>query len=141
MILLRCGRRSRPATRVILLCTPNNPTGPALPHDAVIDFLDAVPEDVMVVLDEAYVEFVTDPSAVRGLEALRDRPNVVVLRTFSKAYGLAGFRVGYGVAEPDLAGAVRAVSLPFGVSRVPLRPRWSRRWPPRTSCWSGWRSW
>jgi histidinol-phosphate aminotransferase len=106
------------ATRAILLCTPNNPTGPVVPHDAVIDFLDSVPEDVLVVLDEAYVEFITDPSAVRGLEVLSDRSNVAVLRTFSKAYGLAGFRIGYGIAEPDLAGAVRAASLPFGVSRV-----------------------
>ena len=106
------------ATRAILLCTPNNPTGPALAHDVVIDFLDWVPDDVLVVIDEAYVEFITDPSAVRGLEMLRDRLNVAVLRTFSKAYGLAGFRIGYGIAEPDLAGAVRAASLPFGVSRV-----------------------
>ena len=78
----------------------------------------SVPDDVLVVIDEAYVEFVTDPSAVRGLEVLRVEPNVAVLRTFSKAYGLAGFRIGYGVAEPELAGAVRAASLPFGVSRV-----------------------
>ena len=106
------------ATRAILLCTPNNPTGPALAHDAVIDFVDSVPDDVLVVIDEAYVEFITDPSAVRGLEVLRDRANVAVLRTFSKAYGLAGFRIGYGIAEPELAGAVRAASLPFGVSRV-----------------------
>ena len=70
----------------------------------------------MVVLDEAYVEFVTGADRLRGLEVLADRPNVVVLRTFSKAYGLAGFRVGYCVAEPELASAVRAVSLPFGVS-------------------------
>ena len=70
----------------------------------------------MIIIDEAYVEFVSDPDAVRGLELLRSRPNVVVLRTFSKAYGLAGFRVGYCVAEPGLAAAVRAVSLPFGVS-------------------------
>jgi histidinol-phosphate aminotransferase len=105
-----------PATRVIMLCTPNNPTGPALNHRAVLDFVDAVPDDIMVIIDEAYVEFVSDPGAVRGLELLQTRPNVVVLRTFSKAYGLAGFRVGYCVAAPELAAAVRAVSLPFGVS-------------------------
>jgi histidinol-phosphate aminotransferase len=104
------------ATRAVLLCTPNNPTGPALPHTEVIDFVDRVPEHVMVVLDEAYVEFVTATDRLRGLEVLADRPNVVVLRTFSKAYGLAGFRVGYCVAWPELAAAVRAVSLPFGVS-------------------------
>jgi len=104
-----------PATRVVLLCTPNNPTGPALPHEEVVRFLDAVPESVLVVVDEAYVEFVRDPAAVRGLELL-NRPNVVVLRTFSKAYGLAGFRVGYCLADPQVAAAVRAVSLPFGIS-------------------------
>jgi histidinol-phosphate aminotransferase len=104
------------ATRVVMLCTPNNPTGPAIAHDALEHFLDAVPEHVLVMVDEAYVEFVDDPLAVRGLEVMTGRPNVVVLRTFSKAYGLAGFRVGYCVAEPALAAAVRAVSLPFGIS-------------------------
>jgi histidinol-phosphate aminotransferase len=99
-----------------MLCTPNNPTGPALQHQQVIDFIDAIPDHIMIVLDEAYVEFVTDPKALRGLEAMTGRSNVVVLRSFSKAYGLAGFRVGYCVAEADLAAAVRAVSLPFGVS-------------------------
>ena len=103
-------------TRVVLLCTPNNPTGPALRHADVVAFLDAVPEDVLVVVDEAYVEFVTDPDRVRGLDLVAERGNVVVLRTFSKAYGLAGFRVGYGVAAPEIAAAVRAVALPFGVS-------------------------
>jgi histidinol-phosphate aminotransferase len=105
-----------PATRVVMLCTPNNPTGPAIAHAALEHFLDAVPEHVLVMVDEAYVEFVDDPLAVRGLEVMTGRPNVVVLRTFSKAYGLAGFRVGYCVAEPALAAAVRAVSLPFGIS-------------------------
>ena len=104
-----------PATRVVLLCTPNNPTGPVLRHDDVVALLDAVPDDVAVVIDEAYVEFVRDPEAVRSLELL-DRPNVVVLRTFSKAYGLAGFRVGYCVAAPEVATAIRTVALPFGVS-------------------------
>ena len=104
------------ATRAVLLCTPNNPTGPALTHAEVVAFVDAVPDHVLVVLDEAYVEFVSGAERLRGLEVLADRPNVVVLRTFSKAYGLAGFRVGYCVAWPELAAAVRAVSLPFGVS-------------------------
>lgn len=105
-----------PATRVVMLCTPNNPTGPAIGHADLERFLTRVPEDVLVLVDEAYVEFVTDPGAVRGLDLMAGRPNVAVLRTFSKAYGLAGFRVGYCVAEPALATAVRAVSLPFGLS-------------------------
>ena len=104
------------ATKAIMLCTPNNPTGPALQHQRVIDFIDSLPDHIMIVLDEAYVEFVTDPEGLRGLDAMAGRPNVVVLRSFSKAYGLAGFRVGYCVADADLAAAVRAVSLPFGVS-------------------------
>jgi histidinol-phosphate aminotransferase len=104
------------ATKVIMLCTPNNPTGPALQQQQVIDFIDAVPDHIMIILDEAYVEFVTDPQGLRGLDAMAGRPNVVVLRTFSKAYGLAGFRVGYCVADDHVAAAVRAVSLPFGVS-------------------------
>jgi histidinol-phosphate aminotransferase len=103
-------------TKVIMLCTPNNPTGPALQHQQVIDFIDSVPDHIMIVLDEAYVEFITDSQGLRGLDALAGRPNVVVLRTFSKAYGLAGFRVGYCVADPQVAAAVRAVALPFGVS-------------------------
>ena len=77
-------------TKVIMLCTPNNPTGPALQHQQVIDFIDSLPDHIMIVLDEAYVEFITDPQGLRGLDALPGRPNVVVLRTFSKAYGLAG---------------------------------------------------
>lgn len=105
-------------TRAVLLCTPNNPTGPALRAAEVRAFLDAVPPDVLVVLDEAYVEFVRDPAAVSGPEALGDAPNVVVLRTFSKAYGLAGLRVGYALARPRLAAAIRATATPFGVNAL-----------------------
>ncbi|HEY5788934.1 MAG TPA: histidinol-phosphate transaminase [Microlunatus sp.] len=106
-----------PATVAVLLCTPNNPTGPALRQVDVEAFLDQVPDDIAVVLDEAYVEFVDDPAAVAGL-ALIDRPNVIVLRTFSKAYGLAGLRIGYCVGSPDLAAVVRAAANPFGVSTI-----------------------
>jgi len=105
-------------TRVVLVCTPNNPTGPCV-HQAELEaFLDRVPRDVIVVVDEAYVEFVRDPEAVRGLEVWRDRPNVVVLRTFSKAYGLAGLRVGYAVAHPPVAAALRKTATPFGVNSI-----------------------
>ncbi|HET9873644.1 MAG TPA: histidinol-phosphate transaminase [Propionibacteriaceae bacterium] len=105
-----------PATKAILVCTPNNPTGPAIGHRQLVDFLDAVPEHILVMVDEAYVEFVTQPDAVSGLALLTGRPNVAVLRTFSKAYGLAGFRVGFCVADPSIAEAARATALPFGVS-------------------------
>ncbi|MDN5725144.1 MAG: histidinol-phosphate transaminase [Propionibacteriales bacterium] len=104
------------ATKVVLLCTPNNPTGPAISHTDLIAFIDQVPERVLVVVDEAYVEFVADENAARGLDALHGRENVAVLRTFSKAYGLAGLRVGFCVTHPSLAAGVRAVSVPFGLS-------------------------
>ena len=106
-----------PATVAVLLCTPNNPTGPALRQSDVESFVDRVPDDVAVVVDEAYVEFVDDPAAMDGLTLL-DRPNVVVLRTFSKAYGLAGLRIGYLVGSPELASVVRAAANPFGVTTV-----------------------
>lgn len=107
-----------PRTRVVLVCTPNNPTGPAVHADELEAFLDAVPRDVVVVLDEAYVEFVRDPAAAQGLAALRARENVVVLRTFSKAYGLAGLRVGYALAHPDVAAGIRTAATPFGVNHL-----------------------
>jgi histidinol-phosphate aminotransferase len=105
-------------TRVLYLCSPNNPTGPALRHRDVSDFLATVPADLLVVLDEAYYEYVRDPAAVDGLALLPAHPNVLLLRTLSKAYGLAGLRVGYGVGHPDLIARLRLVALPFGVSRV-----------------------
>jgi histidinol-phosphate aminotransferase len=104
-------------TRLVLLCSPNNPTGPALAQDDVKSFLEAVPPEVLVVVDEAYAEFVDDPLAVDGTRLLSSYPNLVVLRTFSKAYGLAGLRVGYAIAgNPAVAGALRQVHLPFSVS-------------------------
>jgi histidinol-phosphate aminotransferase len=105
-------------TKVVMVCTPNNPTGPVVEHDALVAFVDALPPHVLVVVDEAYVEFVRDPAAARGLDVLAGRPNVVVLRTFSKAYGLAGLRVGYAVAHPDVAQEVRKAIAPFSVSGV-----------------------
>jgi histidinol-phosphate aminotransferase len=105
-------------TRMVLVCTPNNPTGPAV-HAAELEaFLDRVPRDVLVVLDEAYVEFVRDEKVPDGLALWRRQPNLAVLRTFSKAYGLAGLRVGYVVAHEPVADAVRATALPFGVSNL-----------------------
>ena len=104
------------STRIVVVCSPNNPTGPAVRTDELEAFLDRVPERVLVVLDTAYVEFVSDPEAADGLAAYRARPNVAVLRSFSKAYGLAGLRVGFTVAPDNVAAAVRKVALPFGVS-------------------------
>lgn len=103
-------------TRAVLLCTPNNPTGPIITAADLSTFLAAVPSDVLVVVDEAYVEFVRDPEAASGLAVLAQHPNVVVLRTFSKAYGLAGLRVGYAIAHPDIATAIRKATPPFTVT-------------------------
>jgi histidinol-phosphate aminotransferase len=105
-------------TRLVFVCNPNNPTGTAVREPELSEFLDAVPPDVLVVLDEAYREFVTDPAVPDGLVAFGDRPNVVVLRTLSKAWGLAGLRVGYLVAAAEVAETVRKVITPFSVSGV-----------------------
>jgi histidinol-phosphate aminotransferase len=105
-------------TRLIFVCNPNNPTGTAVRRAALERFLDRVPGDVLVVLDEAYREFNDDPEVPDGVELYRDRPNVAVLRTFSKAYGLAGLRVGFAVAHEPVAAALRKTAVPFGVSQL-----------------------
>ena len=105
-------------TKVVIVCSPNNPTGPSVRRAELEAFLDRVPSHVVVVLDEAYREFVRDEDPFDGVEVYRSRPNVVAMRTFAKAYGLAGFRVGYVVAPERIAAAVRACALPFGVSSV-----------------------
>ena len=106
-------------TRLVFVCNPNNPTGTAVRRGELETFLDAVPEQTLVVLDEAYREFVTDPEVPDGIELMRGRPNVAVLRTFSKAWGLAGIRVGYLIAEdPAVAESVRKTHMPFSVSTL-----------------------
>ena len=105
-------------TKVVIVCTPNNPTGPAVGRTELEGFLAKVPPHVLVVVDEAYREFVRIDDPVDGIELYRAHPNVAVMRTFAKAYGLAGFRVGYVVAQEEVASAVRACALPFGVSSV-----------------------
>ena len=108
-------------TRLVFVCNPNNPTSTAVGARALSAFTDRVPEDVLIVVDEAYREY-ADPALVPdGLALLGDRPNVVVLRTFSKAYGLAGLRVGYCVAPPSVATLVRSTQVPFSVSALAQR--------------------
>ena len=107
-----------PATRLMFVCTPNNPTGTLLRSGELTAFLDRVPSDVLVVLDEAYFEFVDDPDAPDGVEIAESRDNVVSMRTFSKAYGLAGLRVGYAIAPVKVAEALRKVSIPFSVNAL-----------------------
>ncbi|QWU14623.1 histidinol-phosphate aminotransferase [Paenibacillus sophorae] len=105
-------------TKVIWICNPNNPTGTIVSGPALTAFLDAVPDRVMVVLDEAYCEYVTDPSYSDGVKLLDRYPNLVVLRTFSKIYGLAALRIGYGVARPEIIKLINQVREPFNTSRL-----------------------
>ncbi|WAL65373.1 histidinol-phosphate transaminase [Amycolatopsis cynarae] len=107
-----------PKTRVVFVCNPNNPTGTAVRREELERFLDAVPSNVLVVLDEAYREFVTDADVPDGMDYVRGRDNVAVLRTFSKAYGLAGLRVGYFAGPAAVAEAVRKVYVPFSVNTL-----------------------
>ncbi|HEY4270286.1 MAG TPA: histidinol-phosphate transaminase [Galbitalea sp.] len=102
-------------TRVVIVCSPNNPTSTIVTRDEFDSFMARVPESVLVVLDEAYIEFVTDPSAVRGIPLLGKYPNLVVLRTFSKAYGLAGLRIGYAVGPEYVMDAARSAAIPLSV--------------------------
>ncbi|MGH3560899.1 MAG: pyridoxal phosphate-dependent aminotransferase, partial [Mycobacterium sp.] len=101
--------------RVVVLCRPHNPTGTLEPIADVERFLRRVPEDTVVLLDEAYIEFVAPQHRIDGPDLVRRFPNVVVLRTFSKAYGLAGLRIGYGFGSPELASALWKMQLPFGM--------------------------
>ena len=106
----------RQATRIVIVCTPNNPTGPSVGARELEDFLAAVPSDVLVLIDEAYLEFVTASDAFDSLAVWRAHPNVVLLRTFSKAYGLAGLRVGYAIGHPRILDAARSTSIPLSVT-------------------------
>jgi histidinol-phosphate aminotransferase len=122
----RDGRHDLPAmaaaitnrTRLIFVCTPNNPTGTAVGRAELIDFLDQVPSDCLVVLDEAYVQYVRDPDVPDGLSIYPGRPNVALLRTFSKAYGLAGLRVGFLIGPEPVAQAARKTMVPFAVNSL-----------------------
>src|ERR1700677_209892 len=107
-----------PRTRLIFVCNPNNPTGTVVHAQELTSFLDRVPADCLVVLDEAYHEYVRDEAVPDGMTIYRDRPNVAVLRTFSKAYGLAGLRIGFLVANEPVAAAVRSTMLPFTVNQI-----------------------
>ncbi len=105
-------------TRIIFIANPNNPTGTYVTTAEVKDFLDRVPENVVICFDEAYVDFVEADDFPRMIQLMKGRKNVVVLRTFSKAYGLAGVRVGYGVAHPDVIGYLHKIRQPFNVNSI-----------------------
>jgi histidinol-phosphate aminotransferase len=107
-----------PRTRLVLVCNPNNPTGTVVRGQELTGFLDRVPGDCLVVLDEAYHEYIRDESVPDGTDLYRDRPNVAVLRTFSKAYGLAGLRCGFLIGHDQVAEAVRKTMLTFTVNSI-----------------------
>jgi len=108
-------------TRAVIVCTPNNPTSTIVTAEEFDRFMAAVPDTVLVLLDEAYTEFVTDPRSVHGTALLGRHPNLVVLRTFSKAYGLAGLRVGYALGPEPLLNAARATAIPLSVTEPAQR--------------------
>lgn len=105
-------------TRVVWVCNPNNPSGTMNTETEIRDFLDKVPATVLVVLDEAYYEYVTDPTYPNSLGFLAQYPNLLILRTFSKIYGLAGLRIGYGMASPDIVDKLNRVREPFNTSSI-----------------------
>jgi len=107
-----------PATKLVFLCNPNNPTGTIFTGSEFESFMKAVPENVIVVLDEAYGEYSDSSDYPDGLDFVKRGRNVIMLRTFSKAYGLAGLRVGYGIARPGLIKYLLMAKLPFNVSRI-----------------------
>lgn len=110
----------RPDTRVVWIANPNNPTGNFLPYPEVRAFLEKVPADVVVVLDEAYNEYIPPEARVDTAAWVAEFPNLVVCRTFSKIYGLAGLRVGYGIASPAVADLMNRVRQPFNVNNLAL---------------------
>ncbi len=108
----------RDDTTVAYVCNPNNPTGTHVSHRAIVEFIDTLGEDVMVAIDEAYGEFVQAADFSSAVPLAVERPNVIVYRTFSKIYGLAGLRVGYAITHPDNLRLLRKVHLPFGVGSL-----------------------
>ncbi len=107
-----------PKTRLIIICNPNNPTGTVISGKSFEAFLNAIPPDIAVMVDEAYIEFVRDPACARGIDYLESDRTVITLRTFSKAYGLAGLRVGYGLMPPPLAELLNRIRHPFNVNSL-----------------------
>jgi len=105
-----------PRTKMLYICNPNNPTGTIVTAEEIDSFMSRVPQDVLIIFDEAYYEYVESPSYASGIKYVKEGRNAVVLRTFSKIYGLAALRVGYGVTTPDIAAAVERVTEPFNVN-------------------------
>jgi histidinol-phosphate aminotransferase len=110
-----------PKTRLVFLCNPNNPTGTMVAADAVARFMAQVPENVIVVFDEAYLEYVRDPHFPDSMQYVTQGRNAIVLRTFSKIYGLAGLRIGYGITTPEITNCLNRVRPPFNANTLAQR--------------------
>ena len=107
-------------TVAVIVCSPNNPTGPALTYEEIAAFVADVPDDVMIIVDEAYIDFATKPGVRTAVPLIETHPNVVVMRTFSKAHALAGVRVGYAIGDAEVIGAIQSLLVPFGVNSLAL---------------------
>ena len=105
-----------PQTRIVFVANPNNPTGTLAPREEVIQFVNDVPDDVLLVMDEAYIEFLDDAVDLVPLIRLGARKNLILMRTFSKIYGLAGLRIGYGIGNPELISALEKIRQPFNIN-------------------------
>ena len=124
----------RPETSVVIICNPNNPTGSYIEPERLRAFIEGVPKETAIILDEAYGEFVTSPAREETAAWVAEYPNLVVLRTFSKIYGLAGLRLGYGIADPEIVQALDKLRQPFNVdSLAQIAARESLRYPDRLS--------
>jgi histidinol-phosphate aminotransferase len=100
----------------VFIANPNNPTGTQVTREDLIHFVNEVPDDVLLVMDEAYIEFLEDPVDLIPLIRLGNRPNLILMRTFSKIYGLAGLRIGYGISNPELIAALEKIRQPFNAN-------------------------
>jgi histidinol-phosphate aminotransferase len=108
----------KPNTRMIYIANPNNPTGTIVDRAEVEDFFRRVPDDILVIMDEAYIEYITDPRFPDSFKYLRDGKNILILRTFSKIYGLAGARLGYGIAPKEIIASLAMLRVSFNVNRL-----------------------
>jgi len=109
-------KATTPKTRIVFVANPNNPTGTIAPREELIKFVNDVPDDVLLVMDEAYIEFLDDPLDLVSLIRLGARKNLILMRTFSKIYGLAGLRIGYGIGNPELIAALEKIRQPFNIN-------------------------
>jgi histidinol-phosphate aminotransferase len=107
-----------PKTKIVFVANPNNPTGTLAPREDVLRLVNEVPENVLLVMDEAYIEFLDDPVDLLPLIRRNEKPNLLIMRTFSKIFGLAGLRLGYGIAQPELIAALEKIRQPFNINSI-----------------------